>query len=120
MTAGLEKIRTRLHFLYGEKTGDSTFDKLRVLLNRFRSRIPERDFSFSEKDVVLITYGDAFQRAGERPLSTLNRFLETYGKDMVKIVHILPFSPFPRMTGFPSSTTKKSILLSAHGKTSRR
>ncbi len=107
MPADLEKIRTRLHFLYGEKTGDSTFDRLSTLLTRYKSRIPKRDFSFSEKDVVLITYGDAFQSPGERPLSTLNRFLHTYGKNMVTTVHILPFFPFSSDDGFSVIDYKK-------------
>jgi glycosidase len=107
MPAVLERIRTRLHLLYGEKTGDVTLDKLNTLLHRYESRIQKRHFSFSERDVVLITYGDAFQRSGERPLSTLNRFLQSHGKDIVTIVHILPFFPYSSDDGFSVIDYKK-------------
>jgi glycosidase len=107
MPAALEKIRSRLHLLYGGKTGDATLEKLNTLLRRYKSRIKKRRFSFSEKDVVLITYGDAFQSPGERPLSTLNRFLQAYGQGIVTIVHILPFFPYSSDDGFSVINYKK-------------
>jgi sucrose phosphorylase len=56
--------------------------------------------NWDESDVFLISYGDSIQRTGEKPLVTLNRFLEEHLQDTVTGVHILPFFPFSSDDGF--------------------
>ncbi|MGL6337993.1 MAG: alpha-amylase family glycosyl hydrolase, partial [Waterburya sp.] len=54
---------------------------------------------WSHNEIVMITYGDSVCKPGEKPLVTLNHFLE-YLKDTITGVHILPFCPYSSDDGF--------------------
>jgi len=101
------RIKQKLNFLYGQKTGGRTWIKLEKLLNEYRKKLPENEFNFSHRDTVLITYGDSFIKPGEKPLKTLKYFLKNYLKDIFSIVHILPFFPFSSDDGFSVIDHKK-------------
>jgi sucrose phosphorylase len=73
---------------------------IRSLLANFRPPAPLKTEALSEKDAILITYGDSFQRQGERPLRTLDSFLREAAGDLINGVHILPFYPFSSDDGF--------------------
>ena len=109
MARAKDRIRERLFFLYGERTGEKTAGKLLSLLEMRAPELPSGKKQLTHKDVVLITYPDGIRARGEKPLKTLGRFLDRYGKNLVSIVHILPFSPPPPMTGFRSSATDPLI-----------
>ena len=49
---------------------------------------------------LVIAYGDSVLRDDEKPLKTLNRFLDKYLRSSVSGVHILPFYPFTSDDGF--------------------
>lgn len=55
---------------------------------------------WSEKDVILITYGDSVIKKDEAPLKTLRRFINNNMNDTVNSVHILPFFPYSSDDGF--------------------
>ena len=55
---------------------------------------------WSEKDTILITYGDSILNQDEKPLQTLHRFLQGYCADTISSVHILPFFPYSSDDGF--------------------
>lgn len=55
---------------------------------------------WSERDCLLITYGDSITRPGEKPLQTLKRFLDKQCAAAISSVHILPFYPFSSDDGF--------------------
>ncbi len=59
----------------------------------------QRDW-VSEKDVMLITYGDSINKAGEKPLAALKRFLNKYADEAVTAVHLLPMFPYTSDDGF--------------------
>lgn len=61
---------------------------------------PAHQNNWDEADVMLITYADTVQRKGEKPLRTLNQFLDDCLKDTVSAVHILPFFPYSSDDGF--------------------
>src|SRR5690606_32508772 len=65
---------------------------------------------FSEKDIVLITYGDLLRSEGKTPLSALNAFLETMRRraPVFNTLHILPFFPYTSDRGF-SVTDYRSV-----------
>jgi glycosidase len=90
----------KLRFLYGDKRAETIFRRLADLIARYEQEIPKKRYRFTEKDVVLITYGDSFLRSGEKPLRTLTRFLERHLKGIVSTVHILPFFPYSSDDGF--------------------
>ena len=55
---------------------------------------------FSEKDVILITYGDLIVQPGELPLETLTDICEKYLEGVINTLHILPFYPYSSDRGF--------------------
>ncbi|MGI2180147.1 sugar phosphorylase [Shewanella frigidimarina] len=54
---------------------------------------------WSEKDIIMITYGDSVIQQGERPLTTLAQFIDSY-LSCINAVHILPFFPYSSDDGF--------------------
>jgi sucrose phosphorylase len=95
-----QEMFRKLKFLYGETKAKTTHTRLMELLFHYRSKIPRVSFELTEKDVVLITYGDGFTEEGRKPLRVLNDFLTQYLKEKVSIVHLLPFFPYSSDDGF--------------------
>lgn len=99
-----KRILKKLCLLYGESEGKKAYEKLKIILQDFRkkgcSKTHNSKERFSEKDCVLITYADSFYRKGEKPLKTLNYFLQKYLKGTINSVHILPFFPYSSDRGF--------------------
>lgn len=76
-------------------------DRILDLLDRYAGELPTvPDIDWSEKDVVLITYGDTVRREDEKPLRTLFGFLDRHLGDTVNSVHILPYCPYSSDDGF--------------------
>ena len=55
---------------------------------------------WSQKDIIMITYGDSVMKPDEKPLVTLQHFMDHYLADSVNSVHILPFFPYSSDDGF--------------------
>jgi sucrose phosphorylase len=55
---------------------------------------------WSEKDIILITYGDSIIKEDQPPLKTLKKFLDTTIANTINSVHILPFFPYSSDDGF--------------------
>ena len=66
---------------------------------RRRARMPGTAL-WSERDTVVITYGSTIEDGQHKPLDLLRHFLETWLKDAINGVHILPFFPFTSDDGF--------------------
>lgn len=56
--------------------------------------------TLSEKDIVLITYGDQVKKEGESRAVTLHHFLNDTAKNVINSIHILPFYPYTSDDGF--------------------
>jgi glycosidase len=95
-----QSIREKLFFLYGKERAEETLKKLKSTLKRYEKKIPVKHYLFTEKDVVLITYGNAFLKPGEKPLQTLSRFCSKYLKGIFSTIHVLPFFPYSSDDGF--------------------
>ena len=99
----LSTLHSHLIALYGQTLGDDTFERLRAILNGYRS-LPgvqgKEGFLLSEQDSILITYADQLSEPGTFPLETLTRFCEKYLSEFVNSVHILPFYPYSSDDGF--------------------
>jgi glycosidase len=100
-----KKLHEHLAFLYGEEQTPALTAHFLGSLNKFRAQYAQLSTSLpgesvSERDVILITYGDMVQQSGEAPLNTLNTFLKKYLGDVVSTVHILPFYPYSSDDGF--------------------
>lgn len=102
-----ERILHKLTFLYGSDRGQACFQQLMPRLDDFRTRYPHLTAApvapherFTERDVVLITYGDSLRADGAAPLQTLHRFLRQRLAGVISTVHILPFFPYSSDDGF--------------------
>ncbi|MEC7377955.1 MAG: sugar phosphorylase, partial [Pseudomonadota bacterium] len=96
------KLESMLEVVYPELDCDFLAEQLlaTVGLEPNQEPPPAHQNHWDESDVVLITYADTVQRADEKPLVTLHRFLEDCLADTVSAVHILPFFPYSSDDGF--------------------
>ena len=105
-----ERMLSRLDFLYGEDKAQQWFPELERILKVHHAHKPQElielgnDYEaaerFTEKDMVLITYGDAIKGEHQRSLAALHRFIQTYNRGAVNTIHILPFFPYSSDRGF--------------------
>lgn len=99
----MSKIRSLLSDIYGADGGRAAFERIAPIVQGCQKEVPSGDGFFSQKDVILITYGDSLQKKGEPPLATLHRFATRYLSGIVSMVHLLPFFPFSSDDGFSVS-----------------
>ena len=104
----LNRMTEILGILYPDRDVVKLLDDTKAVMARYkeneiilekRKKYDDR-ISLSEKDAILITYGDSLYRKGEMPLRTLHRFLRTFVKNAITGVHILPFYPASSDMGF--------------------
>jgi len=62
---------------------------------------------FTEKDIILITYGDLVCGDEESPLQSLRDFSSKYIKGTINTLHILPFFPYSSDRGFSVTNFKQ-------------
>lgn len=116
LSAVTEKVRHHLDIIYEDipLLGDID-DVTKSLLKRMRIAREEDIHTplvhtnlWSEKDIVLITYGDSIiepsaelaEGMKKSPLQTLHHFLSKYCSSAINHVHILPFFPYSSDDGF--------------------
>ena len=99
-----------LTVMYGADVAAQQYPELERLMRVYHAHKPlvliEADAAFvpaerfSERDVVLITYGDLLTTPGKPPLKVLGGFLRRFMKGSINSVHILPFFPYSSDRGF--------------------
>ncbi|WP_319228223.1 sugar phosphorylase [Draconibacterium orientale] len=95
----IEKIESRLKFIYKDKYKKSILTDLIRVISSYRITASKGQ-KWDEKDVVLITYGDSIKTDNEAPLQTLRTFLNENLREQLTVVHILPFFPYSSDDGF--------------------
>ncbi|MDY6967107.1 MAG: sugar phosphorylase [Spirochaetota bacterium] len=105
-----QKILSRMVFLYGEDVAEAYMPELERILKVYYAHKSldmieiEADYNpeerFTEKDVILITYGDILHGEDRSPLATLAKFCDTYLEGTINTIHILPFFPYSSDRGF--------------------
>jgi sucrose phosphorylase len=92
---------TKLNRIYDADLAANVEARLLTLVDSYRGQIPiPPDTSLSERDSILITYGDQVRGPGQLPLQTLTEFCEAHLRDVVSGIHILPFYPWSSDDGF--------------------
>lgn len=86
--------------LYGDRTGRRAFERLRELLDSYRPRLPQAERLLTQRDALLITYGDQVQSPAKPPLYSLADFCHKHLSGLVSGIHILPFYPWTSDDGF--------------------
>ena len=109
-TDSSKRMLSRLRLLYGEKTARDYLPELERLIQVHHAYKPsslieaEKEFDpkerFTEKDMVLITYGDIIHGDEDSPLATLHNFIRAMNRGAVNTLHILPFFPYSSDRGF--------------------
>ena len=107
-----EKMLARLSNIYGEDVAKNYMPEMERILKVHYAHKPQelidkdREFDpanrFTERDLVLITYGDLLSSEDHSPLATLALMLESSPKlkGIVNTLHILPFFPYSSDKGF--------------------
>jgi len=104
----LQKVAGLLEELYGKELALEYYPKLCEILDRYRKNgvIQARRKKYSDKpqlsqeSTLFVTYPDTVTEPDVKPLKTLLKFLQTYVKDAVSGVYILPFFPSSSDAGF--------------------
>jgi glucosylglycerate phosphorylase len=103
----MTNLLSHLTFLYGADKAPQLFDRLQGIMTDYRLQVRAHDGELTERDSILITYGDQLQSSGEKPLQTLGAFCNQYLKDVVSGIHILPFYPWTSDDGFSVTDYRK-------------
>ena len=93
-------LLSHLTFLYGTDKAPQLLGRAQEIMSRSRARVGSRAGELTERDSILITYGDQVQSPDEKPLQTLSAFCKEYLADVVSGIHILPFYPWTSDDGF--------------------
>jgi len=102
---GTEQIRAHLESLYGAHAASGVMARVLQLLSEFRPRLPQPaaprgPLALTQRDALLITYGDMVREEGHPPLRTLAGFCNDLLREVVSGIHILPHFPFTSDDGF--------------------
>ncbi len=96
-----EAIPGLIASLYGLDSAVNVEGRLQEIMQRYRGNIHRPvDTGLSERDCMLITYGDQVQAPGQPHLKTLDDFCRTHLSGLISSVHILPFYPWSSDDGF--------------------
>lgn len=93
-------INKRLYKLYPKETAIKAVENIQNLINKYKQTINSNEYHLSQKDIILITYGDQVSKNSEPTLQTLNEFMNNHLKGVINSVHILPFYPYSSDDGF--------------------
>jgi sucrose phosphorylase len=98
-------ILDHLAYLYGVEQAGSVWNELETILRDFCRRNPDLQANdaagpLTQRDAILITYGDQFQQADVPPLQTLHQVLTGTLGHAVSGIHILPLFPYSSDDGF--------------------
>jgi len=96
----MDSVAHLLDKIYGEEIGKLALKSLAPMIENFSATPKSKEGFFSQEDVVLITYGDSLQKAGQAPIATLHEFAANYLKEAISIIHFLPFFPYSSDDGF--------------------
>ncbi len=102
-----EKIKKHLDFIYKSEYDESIVQRIVQRVEQVKSKFKGEGSKWTEKDILLITYGDSIINDFEPTLQTLKSFLDKYFKNVLSYVHILPFFPYSSDDGFSVIDYKK-------------
>lgn len=101
-----QRISQHLQFIYAEVELPMSIERLTQQLLRTMQLehigappMAHRNH-WSEQDMILISYGDSIEKAGQVPLASLHQFLNDECQGQINSVHILPFFPYSSDDGF--------------------
>lgn len=96
------RIADRLRKLYGQEMGTACASRMGSFIAGHGSgaKSPAAGGGWSERDAVLIAYGDHVQAPPEKPLDVLRHVLDRHADGLFSTLHLLPFFPYSSDDGF--------------------
>lgn len=100
-----KSIREHLDYLYGADVASALEQPIAALVREFAlppgsTPAARQSLALTERDALLITYGDQVREPGAPPLRTLAEFAGRRLDGVVSGIHILPFYPWSSDDGF--------------------
>ena len=105
-----KRMLSRLAFLYGESEAEKWLPELERILKVHHAYKPHERIDaekaydpgerFTEGDMVLITYGDAFKGEKGETLAALHQTVQRHNPGAINTIHLLPFFPYSSDRGF--------------------
>ncbi len=86
---------------------EKIWDEIVKLVNFYKPKISKKAHSLSEKDIILISYGDSIKKPDELPLESLKNLYTHKFSEFINTIHILPFYPYTSDDGFSVIDYKK-------------
>jgi glycosidase len=86
--------------VYGKSDSEKILSEIEELQKKYLQNLHQSSKKLSQKDVLLITYGDQVIGEEHSKLSSLRAFLGKWAKEQISMVHILPFYPYSSDDGF--------------------
>ena len=103
----IKNLRKRLEIIYKDADkAEHTIKEIAGHMEKYSVQ-PESKKDFSEKDSILITYGDTITDGNIPGLKVLNRFLKEFIGSAVDSVHLLPMYPYTSDDGFSVTDYRK-------------
>ena len=96
----LARIRTLCAAIYGDSRAEEAFTRLCQVIASYPPIRPRFGDDLTERDALLIAYGDQVRAPHEPPLRTLADFCARYLAGVVSAIHLLPFHPYTSDDGF--------------------
>ncbi|MCK5529596.1 MAG: sugar phosphorylase, partial [Kiritimatiellae bacterium] len=103
-------VLERLTAIYGKDAAETWLPELERICQVYYAYKPQAlidsdccfdaDERFTEKDLIVITYGDLIEGEGASPLDNLAKFCDSIFVGAVNTLHILPFFPYSSDRGF--------------------
>jgi sucrose phosphorylase len=106
-----KRMFDRLRFLYGEEQARQTMPELERIVKVHYAHKPDDLIEaemhivpgdrFTERDLVLITYGDIVEgKDFSSPLAALHALVTALNRGAINTIHLLPFFPYSSDRGF--------------------
>jgi len=101
----IQQIHEHLDVLYGPQIAKEYSKRILDIFDRYPEiQIHEKSatgsYELTQKDILLIAYGDIVQEPNQPTLRTLDKFLTNNLDGLINAVHILPFYPYSSDDGF--------------------
>lgn len=96
----MEIIQRLLRSIYGSRQGRIAYERLAPRIKDAYALKRGSLERFSERDAVLITYGDSLRGSDGTPLQALYDFASNQLKSCFSSIHFLPFFPYSSDDGF--------------------
>lgn len=98
-------FQDHLAYPYGGDVAERIVPRVQRLVNEHRARLTAKSprpqpARVSERDCLLIPYGDQVRKSGIAPRRSLAEFAEKHLSGVISGIHILPFYPYSSDDGF--------------------